>query len=200
MIVDKSEGFAKVLAAMAKANMETDNALRTKPNGAFKGTKYADLTEVIVSVKETYANHGLAVIQTPTYEAGHVKVYCTVINDSGEYVTFAPAEAPASKLDPQGVGSVITYLRRYSASAMAFITQEDDDGNKATKQQEKAPKIDIKQEKEVFDTINDAEQLGAAWKSCVARMQAANDIEHFEELKGYVTILGTKLKGEQNAK
>jgi len=199
MIIDKSEGFAKVLASMAKANMETDNALKKKENSHFK-SKYADLSQVIEAVKETYSKHGLAVIQTPTYEAGHVKVYCTVVNESGEYVTFAPSEAPATKLDPQGVGSAITYLRRYSASAMAFITQEDDDGQQAAKQQAMVPKIDVKQEKEAFDTIADADQLGAAWKSCVARMQATNDIEHFEELKGYVTALGTKLKGGQNAK
>jgi len=199
MIVDKSLGFAKVLASMAKANMETDNAMKNKTNGGFK-TKYADLSEVIQVVKEAYAQHGLAVIQTPTYEAGHVKVYCTVVNESGEYVTFAPAEAPATKLDPQGVGSAITYLRRYSASAMAFITQDDDDGQQAAKQQAKVAKIDAKQEKAAFDTITDLEQLGAAWKSCVARMQAANDIDHFEELKKYVSEIGAKLKGAENAK
>jgi hypothetical protein len=198
MIVQKSEGFAKVLAAMAKANMQTDNAIKNKTNGGFK-TKYADLSEVIDVVKETYAAHGLAVIQSPTYEAGHVKVYCTVVSSEGEYVTFAPAEAPATKLDPQGVGSAITYLRRYSASAMAFITQDDDDGQQAAKQQAKVPKINLKQEKEAFAEITDAETLGQAWKSCVARMQAANDTEHFEELKKHVAELGAKLKGGNNA-
>lgn len=199
MIIDKSEGFAKVLAAMAEANMETGHALKNKQNSHFKNS-YADLSEVIDVIKETYRAHGLGVIQVPTYESGHVKVYCTVVSDSGDYVTFAPAEAPATKLDAQGVGSAITYMRRYSASAMAFITQDDDDGKQAEQQENKVPKINVKQEKAAFETITDAELLGVAWKSCVARMQAANDIEHFEELKKFVAELGAKLKGAGDAK
>lgn len=194
MIIDKSEGFAKVLAAMAKANAATEHATKNKKNSHFKN-EYADLSEVIDCVKKAYGEQGLAVIQTPTYDGGHVKVYCTVVSQEGEFVTFAPSEAPASKLDSQGVGSAITYLRRYSASAMAFITQDDDDGKDASVQQGKAPKINVAQEKAAFDEITDTENLGAAWKSCVARIQAANQPEVFEELQKHVAALGAKLKG-----
>lgn len=195
MIIDKSEGFAKVLAAMAKANAITEHATKNKKNSHFKN-EYADLSEVIDCVKSAYSQQGLAVIQTPTYEAGQVKVYCTVVSQEGEFVTFAPSEAPASKLDSQGVGSAITYLRRYSASAMAFITQDDDDGKDASVQQGKAPKINVAQEKEAFNEITDTDTLGQAWKACVARIQAANQPEVFEELKAHVAQLGAKLGGK----
>lgn len=70
------------------------------------------------------------------------------------------------------------------------------DINSITDVQEKIiEKIDVQIEKLAFETITDPVQLGAAWKSCVARMQAANDIEHFEELKKFVAELGAKLKG-----
>ena len=39
--------------------------------------------------------------------------------------------SPVQKADPQGIGSATTYLRRYSAAAVAGIAQEDDDGNTA---------------------------------------------------------------------
>lgn len=195
MIIDKSEGFAKVLAAMAKANAITEHATKNKKNSHFKN-EYADLSEVIDCIKSAYSQQGLAVIQTPTYEGGQVKVYCTVVSQDGEFVTFAPSEAPASKLDSQGVGSAITYLRRYSASAMAFITQDDDDGKDASLQQNKAPKINVAQEKEAFNEITDTDTLGQAWKACVARIQAANQPEVFEELKAHVAQLGAKLGGK----
>lgn len=195
MIIDKSEGFAKVLAAIAKANAVTEHATKNKKNSHFKN-EYADLSEVIDCIKSAYSEQGLAVIQTPTYEGGQVKVYCTVVSQEGDFVTFAPSEAPASKLDSQGVGSAITYLRRYSASAMAFITQDDDDGKDASVQQGKAPKINVGQEKEAFNEITDTDTLGQAWKACVARIQAANQPEVFEELKAHVAQLGAKLGGK----
>lgn len=131
MIIDKSEKFIEVLKAMALANAETEHAVKNRKNSHFKN-EYADLAEIISAIKSTYKKHGLALVQVPTYEAGQVKVFNTVIHNSGEFVTFAAGESPVSKTDPQGVGSAITYLRRYTAAAIAFITQEDDDGELAS--------------------------------------------------------------------
>ena len=39
---------------------------------------------------------------------------------------------PASKQDPQGYGSALTYARRYSLMACVGIAPEDDDGNAAS--------------------------------------------------------------------
>jgi phage recombination protein Bet len=61
-------------------------------------------------------------------------------------------------------------------------------------------KIDCAEEKAAFDKITDASKLGDAWKSCVARMQAYNDIDHFEELRNHVAELGAKLKGASDGK
>ena len=38
-----------------------------------------------------------------------------------------------AKIDAQGVGSAITYGRRYGLAAMAGIAQKDDDGNSISK-------------------------------------------------------------------
>jgi hypothetical protein len=46
------------------------------------------------------------------------------------------------KSDPQGIGSCITYARRYSLAAMVGVAPEDDDGNAASQKPEfksKAP-------------------------------------------------------------
>ena len=39
---------------------------------------------------------------------------------------------PAAKNDPHGLGSAITYARRYSLMSMLCLATEDDDGNAAT--------------------------------------------------------------------
>lgn len=41
--------------------------------------------------------------------------------------------APVQKADPQGVGSALTYLRRYSLAAVCGLAQEDDDGHAGSK-------------------------------------------------------------------
>jgi hypothetical protein len=40
---------------------------------------------------------------------------------------------PMPKEDPQGAGLTITYLRRYGVAAIVSISQDDDDGNAASK-------------------------------------------------------------------
>ena len=54
----------------------------------------------------------------------------------------------------KGVGSAVTYLRRYSAAAMAGIAQEDDDGNGAAGI---AQQNDSRQKQPSNSTIGDAE-------------------------------------------
>jgi hypothetical protein len=61
-----------------------------------------------------------------------VTVETVLMHSSGEWMSSVAA-APLSKPDAQGVGSAITYLRRYSLAAIAGIAQEDDDGQAATK-------------------------------------------------------------------
>ena len=40
---------------------------------------------------------------------------------------------PVTKADAQGIGSTITYGRRYGLSAICGIAQYDDDGNSVSK-------------------------------------------------------------------
>jgi hypothetical protein len=55
------------------------------------------------------------------------------MHESGETIRGGKLHVPASKQDPQGYGSALTYARRYSVMAACGIAAEDDDGNAATK-------------------------------------------------------------------
>lgn len=117
-------------AALSAAQGELENASKNSQNPHFR-SKYADLAEIINTVRPVFAKHGLAVVQSPSYAEGLVSVTTLLTHKSGQWIRDI-ASAPASKLDAQGVGSCVTYLRRYSLAAFAGIAQEDDDGNAAS--------------------------------------------------------------------
>jgi len=133
--MNKSESIAALAAALAKAQAEMENAHKTSSNPHFK-SKYADLAEIINTVRPVLAAHGLSVVQFIGLEAGVaipiVTVETVLMHSSGEWMSSVAA-APLSKPDAQGVGSVTTYLRRYSLAAVTGIAQEDDDGNAASR-------------------------------------------------------------------
>lgn len=127
--MQKSESIKELATALAKAQGQLENASKSSTNPHFK-SKYADLAEVINTVRPVFAEHGLSVMQCPSFDAGVVSVETVVMHSSGEWMA-STVSAPVSKQDAQGVGSAITYCRRYSLAAVAGIAQEDDDANSA---------------------------------------------------------------------
>jgi hypothetical protein len=77
----------------------------------------------------------LAVVQTTrNLEDGTPVVITTLFHISGQFIEGELAIKP-TKMDAQGVGSVISYARRYSLMSILGIAAagEDDDGVKASK-------------------------------------------------------------------
>jgi hypothetical protein len=128
--VRQSETVGALAKALAEAQGEIENAGKNANNPHFK-SKYADLAEILNTARPVLARHGIAVVQSPSYEGGEVQLTTTLMHSSGEWVSGIAA-APATKQDPQGVGSAVTYLRRYALAAFVGIAQEDDDANAAS--------------------------------------------------------------------
>jgi len=127
--MQKSESIKELATALAKAQGQLENASKASVNPHFK-SKYADLAEVINTIRPVFADHGLSVMQCPSFEGGIVSVETVLMHSSGEFIA-STVSAPVSKQDAQGVGSAITYCRRYALAAVAGIAQEDDDANGA---------------------------------------------------------------------
>ena len=125
-----SDSIATISAALAKALPEIQNATKDSKNPHFR-SDYASLKSVLETAKPVLASHGIVVLQGPGWDGGVCTLTTRLLHESGEWIESV-AGSPVSKADPQGVGSAITYLRRYSLAAMAGITQEDDDGNAAS--------------------------------------------------------------------
>lgn len=119
--------FAKAFVA---AQMATEAVKKAATNPAFK-SKYADLSEVVEAVVPALNKAGIGVMQFPSYDGELVGVTTVLMHESGATVTGTLHLRP-SKTDPQGVGSAVTYARRYALLAMTGAAPEDDDGNSAS--------------------------------------------------------------------
>ena len=129
--MQKSESIADIAKSLSKAQGEIENASKSSVNPHFK-SKYADLAEVLNTVRPVFSANGLSFVQMPSFSDGVASVETMMMHESGEWIS-EKASAPVGKQDAQGVGSVITYLRRYSLAAFAGIAQEDDDANASIK-------------------------------------------------------------------
>lgn len=118
---------------MALAQAELEDASKSSENPHFK-SKYADLAEVLQTIRPVLSRHGLSLVQLPgSYIAeppARVSVTTVLLHKSGEYLGET-LSVPVSKPDAQGVGAAITYARRYGAAAVCGISQDDDDGETA---------------------------------------------------------------------
>tara|TARA_R110002153_G_scaffold151656_1_gene303060 strand:- start:2318 stop:3001 length:684 start_codon:yes stop_codon:yes gene_type:complete len=128
--MNKSETLAALGEAMTKAQAEMSGAKKTAKNPFFK-SNYANLEEVIYCIKEPFANNGLSFLQFPITEDGFAGVETVLMHKSGEWMS-GEFMLKCSKNDPQGMGSAITYARRYGLQSIAGVPSEDDDGNAAT--------------------------------------------------------------------
>lgn len=119
----------ELATALAKAQGELEHPVKKKSAGAgsFKYT-YADLASVIDAVKPVFNKHGLSFTQFPTVdiEKKTVSLITMLMHTSGQNLqSTLTMGLPDTK--PQSIGSVITYARRYSLSAVAGIASEEDD-------------------------------------------------------------------------
>jgi hypothetical protein len=129
-----SEATGSALArALAKAQAVMEGASKDKTNPAFK-SRYADLASVWDACRGPLTSNGLAVVQLVTSaDKTSVTVETRLLHEGGESLS-STLTLPVEKATAQGVGSAITYARRYGLSAMVGVApDDDDDGNEASK-------------------------------------------------------------------
>ena len=123
----------QLFAALAKAQgaITAAEALQTADAGSYS-YKYVDLAACLEVVRKPLSDNELALVQIPSIEDGEVVVETTLGHSSGQSISCTMSMRP-EKGGPQAIGAVMTYLRRYSLSAMLGVAQYDDDAASATK-------------------------------------------------------------------
>lgn len=208
LATNMSPAIGQLAAALAAAQGEITGARKDSENPFFKSS-YADLAACWDACRMPLSKNGLAVIQTTEESPEGVKVLTTLAHKSGEWIRGQLFMKPV-KSDPQGIGSCITYARRYALAGIVGIAQVDDDANQASgkgKADTKGPakQVDIKvrdshinafmtalnadeEESEVRDKIyaihvnllKDADMYNAVWEQIGSKDRKA--LKQFIEL------------------
>ena len=125
--MEKSESIKELAAALSKAQQEIEDATKDKEGYNYK---YADLSQVLQIIRPVFGKHGLSLTQFPGGDGEKVIIDSMLMHSSGEWLSkeySMTVEKAKGMTLAQGSGSVITYMRRYAAAAIAGITQEDTD-------------------------------------------------------------------------
>lgn len=139
----------EALKAYVLAVNEMENPENVAEN-LYHQNRYAPLSEVIEKIKPVLKKHGLAFMQVPyiQYETlddngkarqvADISVTTKIVHVSGEMLEFPPMVMRSGNLNPQSIGSIITYCRRYSLASIFGLAgkEEDDDGNIAFEERE----------------------------------------------------------------
>lgn len=115
--------------ALLLAQSEMQGPKKTAKNTHFKST-YATLEDVLDACVPVLNKHGIVLTQGMVQtDAGSWTVATTLIHaPSDEHKSFS-IPVILGKEDMQGLGSAITYARRYGALMACGVAPEDDDGN-----------------------------------------------------------------------
>jgi hypothetical protein len=130
--MEKSEQINDLATALAKAQAAIMPAAKDGTNPHFR-SKYASLGAVWEACRAPLNSNGLSVVQMPA-DAGPERVGLTsmLIHTSGQYIACTYS-TKLQQDNAQGVGSALTYLRRYGLAALiGIVADEDDDGNAAS--------------------------------------------------------------------
>lgn len=185
----QSESIKELATALAKAQGELKHASKDSVNPHFR-SKYADLASVWEACREALSSNGLAVVQFPSDFTNNVMSLTTrITHNSGEWLEQTMT-APVSKPDPQGIGSCLTYMRRYALAAVVGVYQDDDDANSssmapkerpATLTDEELNRIKLLAVSTQTDTIKIAQYYGKKELHEVERLHYPKIIESLEK-------------------
>ncbi len=130
--MEKTEHINELAAALIKFQGEIpvitfDSKVKvtTKTGGAYSFA-YASLKAIKETCKPILLKNELAVSQL----VGAKRLTTMLIHSSGQFISDAMELPIRDSMNPQEIGSIITYMKRYSFSAiLGLVSDEDDDAN-----------------------------------------------------------------------
>ena len=136
---DEQKDSTELWQALFAIQTEVEGIVKKGENPHFKSS-YAERSDILAILKPLLQKNGLLLVQAPvpspqaaTPDMDYLALSTSIVHvKSGQMIT-STAVTPLQKSDPQGYGSAITYLSRYSiVSLFVLPLLEDDDGNAAS--------------------------------------------------------------------
>lgn len=119
-----------LIESLVKAQSEMTHAAFDQTNPHFK-SKFASLKSVIDAIKPALNNNGIFFMQISHPVESGVGIE-TVFCKGDEKLSTGVVVVPVDRANAQGLGSSMTYAKRYSlVLACGIAADEDDDGNGA---------------------------------------------------------------------
>ena len=132
----RSESIANIAKALSQAQAVIARAEMDSTNPFLKN-KYASLGSVIKAIQPVLKPNGLSYTQIVEGEGATIGVITVLMHESGEWIESRismPLGEERGKSLAQAAGGIITYLRRYSLSAIFGVyAEEDTDAQKVEK-------------------------------------------------------------------
>ena len=136
-----AEALANFQSSVLTISKNKTAKVSTKGGGSYS-YNYADIADVLQSIRVDLSNNGLSVSQFPENEniivnnivQEYVVVTTKIMHKSGQWLQSSIKGCISANQgrmsNMQGIGSITTYLRRYSlASMLGLATDDDVDGN-----------------------------------------------------------------------
>jgi hypothetical protein len=175
----------KSLAAALAAFQGAAPTLRKDAENPHFRSRFTPLDTIVETIRPLLSQHGLAWTALPGYDenTGHpVLEYRLIHADSGEEI-LGRMPLLLTKNDPQGMGSALTYARRYALSAVLnLVSDEDDDGHQASQpgQPHQEHKASEKQRNLIFVKARERNLTPSALAN-LTRLAAGADVKFFND-------------------
>lgn len=128
----QSQDITELAKALLNVQRQLLPAAKDSTN-TFTQSSYASLKSVMDTCRDALLDNGIWLCQypVPVETPGCLGLVTKLTHaESGQWQSSL-AVVPLPKADPQGMGSAITYARRYALTAMLSMVTEDDDGEGA---------------------------------------------------------------------
>lgn len=201
----QSEQIGELAKALAEAQGKFTFALKdhTAPTFNKSGQKigerpYADLQSVIDAIKPHLTAHGLAVVQAPMPNPNGISLRTTLMHSSGQWIA-GQIDLPIDRMGGiQGMGSALTYARRYALSALVGIAaDEDDDGEASMKAAKEYKKQQVQEVRQQAVANNPDPATAAQLNAIMACLQSRGIREREAYLAELGNFLGRSIKSSK---
>ncbi len=158
--------MSDAVKALIKAQGEMGKAIKGSTNPYFR-SRYADLETVVNATMAAFHANGFAVLQLNDKDSEGHYVETKLLHATGTEFS-SKVYLVMDKNDMQGLGSAITYARRYGLLGMAGIAPEDDDGNAAVSNK-RGPSMELDLDARVDAAIE-------FYQNCTSEKFAQNEV------------------------
>jgi len=181
----QSESIDKIIPAFIAFQSDMPSVPKDGNNPHFK-SKYATLGAITEATRPHLAKHGLGFMQWMSNRDGYQLIVTRIMHTSGQWMEDDGYILNPTKNDPQGMGSAVTYARRYTLGAsLGIITEDDDDGNRASEPVPAKKPAYTKPEPDWFNDLGELNDKGKAAAKAIAGGMTWADIEKKYTITAY---------------